>query len=96
MKKSFEALNLRRRSLLEQSTMQRDEVSQGGHNFMSSLSTLDVAFNVIQRARQNPKIVAGLAIGLFLLKPKGIKKLIMVSAFALKAARIIVPLLRRR
>ena len=70
MIKSSEALARRRELLIARCAAQRNALTVQGQALVEKLSAFDIGLNLFDRFKKNPAWIAGLAIGLAVIKPR--------------------------
>ncbi|MDP3841880.1 MAG: YqjK family protein [Oxalobacteraceae bacterium] len=89
----FALLARRRAELIARSTAQRDALSAQCQSLGHMMSTLDQGFTLLQRIRNNPLMMAGLLVGLAIIKPRRLLPLLRTGLVAWQALRTVTPLL---
>lgn len=93
---AFALLARRRAELIARSTAQRNALSLQGQSLAHTMSNLDQGLALLQRIRNSPTAMLGLAVGLAIIKPRRLLPLLRTGLVAWQALRAIAPLLHDR
>lgn len=93
---ALERLASRRAELIARSTAQRDALSLQSQSLTQMMSTLDHGWALLQRIRNNPIAIAGLLLGVAIIKPRRLLPLLRTGLLAWQALRTVAPLLHER
>ncbi|WP_025917475.1 YqjK family protein [Herminiimonas sp. CN] len=93
---ALERLASRRAALIARSTTQRDALSLQSQPIAHAISTLDQGWVLLQQVRSNPLAMAGLLLGVAIIKPRRLLVLARTSLLAWQALRTVAPLLHER
>lgn len=90
---AFALLARRRTELIARSTAQRDALSVQSQSLGQMMSTLDHGVALLQRIRNNPVALAGVLVGLAIIRPRRLLPLLRTGLLAWQALRTVAPLL---
>jgi hypothetical protein len=94
IKKQLGMLTQRREELIGRSDAQREALALQAHYLVYSLAGLETAIAVLRSIKKKPAILAGLAVGLILIKPRRLFNFVRTGAVAWKAWGTVAPLLQ--
>lgn len=93
---SLQRLARRRAELIALSTAQRDALSLQSQSMAQTIASLDHGLTLLHRIRSNPIALAGLLLGVAIIKPRRLLSLTRTGLLAWQTLRTFAPLLHER
>lgn len=94
MKSRAELVAWKKRQLLEECRMQREELARQLRPVGYQLESVDSGIRIISRIRQHPEWIAGLGVGVLLLTPRRLSSWFRIGSSAVRTWRSIAPALK--
>lgn len=92
--KSSEVLARRRELLIARCAAQRNALTVQGQALLEKLAVFDIGRNLFERLKKNPAWIAGLLVGLVVIKPRRLLPLLQTGLLAWQALRTLAPALK--
>lgn len=90
-----EELARRRELLIARCGAQRNALAMQGHVLVGKLSAFDIGLTLLQRLKKNPGWIAGLVVGLVVIKPRRLLPLLQSGLLAWQAFYTLAPTLKK-
>lgn len=87
-------LACRRELLIESCAAQRQALTGQGQALVEKLSLFDLGLNLFERLKKNPAWIAGLVVGLVVIKPRRLLPVLQTALLAWQALRTLTPALK--
>lgn len=94
MSKSSEVLARRRELLIARCAAQRNALTVQGQALMEKLSVFDIGLSLFEKIKRNPAWIAGLVVGLVVIKPRRLLPLLQTGLLAWQGLRTLAPTLK--
>lgn len=94
MSKSSEVLARRRELLIARCAAQRNALTVQRQALVEKLSVFDIGQNLFERLKKNPAWIAGLVVGLVVIKPRRLLPLLQTGLLAWQTLRTLAPALK--
>lgn len=92
--KSSEVLARRRELLIARCAAQRNALTVQGQALVEKLAVFDIGLNLLERLKKNPAWIAGLLVGLAVIKPRRLLPLLQTGLLVWQALRTLAPALK--
>lgn len=92
--KSSEVLARRRELLIARCAAQRNALTVQRQALLEKLSVFDIGLNLFERLKKNPAWIAGLVVGLVVIKPRRLLPLLQTGLLAWQTLRTLAPALK--
>lgn len=94
MIKYSEELACQRDLLIARCASQRNALSLQGQVLVEKLSAFDIGLSLVGRFKKNPAWIAGLMVGLVVIKPRRLLLMLQTGLLAWQAMRAVAPALK--
>ena len=94
MIKSSEVLARRRELLIARCAAQRNALTVQRQALLEKLAAFDIGLSLFERFKKNPAWIAGLAVGLAVIKPRRLLPLLQTGLLAWQTLRTLAPALK--
>jgi hypothetical protein len=94
MIRSSEALARRRELLIARCAAQRNALTIQRQILVEKLSAFDIGLNLFERLKKHPAWIAGLVVGVAVIKPRRLLPLLQTGLLAWQALRTLSPALK--